>query len=101
MPFLRSLNAVDVFTTCLQVIRAATSDAAVTLGLYSSLGSLTPGKLADFVVYKPDVDLVDGPISNTQEIRWVVRGGRVWNADNLTEVWPVTGRKATMPPINP
>ncbi|EPT06231.1 hypothetical protein FOMPIDRAFT_124868 [Fomitopsis schrenkii] len=84
-----------------EVIRAATSDAAVTLGLYSSLGSLTPGKLADFVVYKPNVDLLDGPISNTQEIRWVVRGGRVWDADNLTEVWPVTGRKATMPPINP
>lgn len=85
----------------LQVIRAATSDAAVTLGLYSSLGSLTPGKLADFVVYKPDVELLGGPIVNTQEIRWVVRGGRVWDADNMTELWPVTGRKATMPPINP
>ena len=73
----------------------------MTLGLYSSLGSITPGKLADFVVYKPDVDLLDGPICDTQEIRWVVRGGRVFDADTLTELWPVTGRKATMPPINP
>ncbi|KZT73997.1 hypothetical protein DAEQUDRAFT_761464 [Daedalea quercina L-15889] len=84
-----------------EVIRAATSDAAITLGIYPSLGSLTPGKLADFVVYKPGVDLLEGDISGTREIRWVARGGRLWDAETMTEAWPVAGRKSTMPPLNP
>jgi len=84
-----------------EVIRAATSDAATTLGIYPSLGSLTPGKLADFVVYKPGVDLLEGDISGTREIRWVARGGRLWDAESMEEVWPVAGRKGTMPPLNP
>ncbi|TFY58581.1 hypothetical protein EVJ58_g6333 [Rhodofomes roseus] len=84
-----------------EVIRAATSDAATTLGIYSSLGSLTPGKLADFVVYKPGVDLLEGDISGTREIRWVARGGRIWDAETMVELWPVAGRKGTMPPLNP
>ncbi|KAH9926124.1 uncharacterized protein B0H18DRAFT_1085078 [Fomitopsis serialis] len=84
-----------------EVIRAATSDAATTLGIYPSLGSLTPGKLADFVVYKPGVDLLEGDISGTREIRWVARGGRLWDAESMEEVWPVAGRKGAMPPLNP
>lgn len=84
-----------------EVIRAATSDAAKTLGIYSSLGSLTPGKLADFLVYPPGFDVLNGDIRRTRDIRYVVRGGRVWEADTMTEVWPVKGRKQTMPPINP
>ena len=84
-----------------EVIRAATSDAAKTLGIYSSLGSLTPGKLADFLVYPSGFDILEDDIRKTRDIRYVVRGGRVWEAETMTEVWPVKGRKQTMPPINP
>ena len=83
-----------------QVIRAATSSAAKTLGLWSSLGSLSIGKLADYLVYPPGVDLLDGDISETRNIRFVARGGRIWNASTMEEVWPVKGRKQTVPPIN-
>lgn len=64
------------------------------------MGSLTPGKLADFVVYPPGFDLLHGDIRNTRDIRYVVRGGRVWEAETMTEVWPVKGRKQSKPPIN-
>ncbi|KAI0637449.1 hypothetical protein C8Q77DRAFT_1155282 [Trametes polyzona] len=83
-----------------EVLRAATSDAAVTLGIDSSVGSLTPGKLADFVVYPPGVDLLEGDIKSTKDIRFVVRGGRVWDASTLTEIWPVPGRREPLPPLN-
>lgn len=84
-----------------QVVRAATSDAAKTLGIYSSLGSLTPGKMADFVVYPPGFNVLRDDIRKTRNIQYVVRGSRVWEAETMTEVWPVKGRKASMPPINP
>ena len=64
------------------------------------LGSITPGKLADFVVYPPCVDLLEGDISGTRDIRFVVKGGRVFDASTLTEAWPVPGRKEPLPPIN-
>lgn len=83
-----------------KTLRAATSDAAETLGIDGAVGSLTPGKLADFVVYPPGVNLLEGDISATRDIRFVVRGGRVFDASTLTEVWPVPGRKEPLPPIN-
>nr|VWO98440.1 Cytochrome P450 monooxygenase AKT7 (EC (AK-toxin biosynthesis protein 7) [Ganoderma boninense] len=83
-----------------ETLRAATSDAAATLGIDDAVGSLTPGKLADFVVYPPGVDLLEGHISGTRDIRFVVKGGRVFEASTLAEVWPVPGRKEPLPPIN-
>ncbi|EJF62664.1 hypothetical protein DICSQDRAFT_57465 [Dichomitus squalens LYAD-421 SS1] len=83
-----------------ETLRAATSDAAITLGIDNAVGSLTPGKLADFVVYPPGVDLLEGDISGTRDIRFVARGGRVFDATTLTEIWPVKGRKEPLPPIN-
>ncbi|KAH9935808.1 hypothetical protein B0H21DRAFT_780838 [Amylocystis lapponica] len=84
-----------------EVIRAATLDAAVTLGIDSALGSLTPGKLADFVVYPPGVNLLEDDISRTRDIQYVARGGRVWDAKTMVEVWPVKGRHEELPPLNP
>lgn len=84
-----------------EVLRAATYDAALTLGLASSIGSLAPGKLADFLVYHPEVDLLNGPITGTREIRYVVRGGRMWDVEEgMVEVWPVKGRRQVLPPFN-
>lgn len=89
-----------IMSTVPQVLRAATSDAAITLGIDNSVGSLTPGKLADFVIYPPGVDLLEGDISGTKDIRLVARGGRVWDASTLTEVWPVPGWRESLPPLN-
>ena len=84
-----------------QVLRAATISGATTLGLQGSLGSLSEGKLADFLIYPPDVDLLNGHIWQTLNIKYVVRGGRVWNAETMAEVWPEKGKVQHMPPINP
>ncbi|KAF9025154.1 composite domain of metallo-dependent hydrolase [Hymenopellis radicata] len=68
-----------------EVLQAATSSAAQTLGMWGSVGSLAPGKLADFLVYEPDVDLLEGPIGGTREMV-------VWDAASMAEVWPLEGR---------
>ncbi|KAJ7890504.1 hypothetical protein B0H14DRAFT_3081659 [Mycena olivaceomarginata] len=83
-----------------ETLRAATSDAAITLGLFSSLGSLSKGKLADLIVYPPGIDLLEGDISQTRELRLVAIGGRFWDATSLEEVWPLKGKKQVLPPIN-
>ena len=84
-----------------QTLRAATSDAAKTLGLFNSLGSITEGKLADIVVFKQGADILNDHISVTRKIQFTIRGGRVWDADTMEEVWPVKGRKQNLPQVNP
>ncbi|KAF9555565.1 hypothetical protein CPC08DRAFT_820988 [Agrocybe pediades] len=84
-----------------EVIRAATSSGAKTLGMFSSLGSLARGKLADFLVFPPGVDLLEGEISHkTRQLFMVARGGRIWDAETMVEMWPTKGKKQTMPIIN-
>ncbi|KAI6117523.1 hypothetical protein EDD16DRAFT_1481316 [Pisolithus croceorrhizus] len=82
-----------------EVLRAATIHAAVTFGLDKSIGSVSAGKLADLVVYPGGVDLLED-IRKTRDLKYVIRGGRIWEAEDMTEVWPVKGRKQTLPPIN-
>lgn len=87
------LNAVT------QVLRSATRSGAKSLGLFGSIGSLESGKLADMVIYPPGVALLDD-ISQSREIRFVMKGGRVWHAATMEEEWPVKGRKPSLPPLN-
>jgi len=68
--------------------------------MFPSLGSLSAGKLADYVIYPAGVDLLNDDISSTKDLRYVARGGRLWDASSMEEVWPVKGRKQEMPPIN-
>ncbi|KAF9501145.1 hypothetical protein BDN71DRAFT_1479710 [Pleurotus eryngii] len=60
----RPLQSYALFNTSISeakmVIRAATIHGAETLGLQKSIGPLSPGKLADFLVYEPDVDVIGG-----------------------------------------
>ena len=84
-----------------EVILAATSSGAKTLGMFASLGSLSPGKLADFLIYPPGVDLLEGEVSEkTLQLHFVARGGRIWDAQTMVEFWPVNGAKQVMPFIN-
>ncbi|KAJ7833499.1 hypothetical protein B0H13DRAFT_2428395 [Mycena leptocephala] len=83
-----------------ETLQAATSSAAITLGLFPSLGSLSAGKLADLIVYPPGIDLLEGDISQTRELQLVARGGRFWDASSMEEVWPLKGKKQVLPPIN-
>jgi hypothetical protein len=61
---------------------------------------LSKGKLADLIVYPPGIDLLEGDISQTRELRLVARGGRFWDTTSMEEVWPLKGKKQVLPPIN-
>lgn len=71
----------------------------MSLGVFSSLGSLSPGKLADFLIYPPGIDLM-APNLPSKEIQYVVLSGRVYDAATLEEVWPIRGRKLDSLPLS-
>jgi hypothetical protein len=68
-----------------EVLRAATIDGAKAIGYSQDLGSLETGKLADLIVLNKD-PLQD--IRNTNTIRYVMKGGQMFEGDTLNEVWP-------------
>jgi hypothetical protein len=68
--------------------------------MFSSLGSISSGKLADYLVYPADADLLNGDITLTRELVYVARGGRLWDASTMEEIWPGKGRMQEMPPFN-
>jgi len=74
-----------------EALRAATIDGADMIGLSRQIGSLTPGKRADFVV------LNSNPLENiraTIDTRYVAVNGRVFDVDaDMAEVGG-KGRKA-------
>ena len=71
----------------LQVLRAATMNGAEGIGFANDLGSVSVGKLADLLVL--DADPLND-LRNTTALRLVIRGGRVYDADTLDELWPRT-----------
>ena len=66
-------------------LRVATALGAEAIGLDGDLGSIEPGKLADLVVLEDDP--IDD-IRNTNRIRYVMKNGRLYDADTLDERWP-------------
>ena len=64
--------------TPMEVLVSATHDAARAMGRSADLGTIEPGKLADFAILRAD-PLVDA--ANLREIARVVKGGRM--------VWPL------------
>jgi len=85
--------------TPFEVLRSATRSGASSLGLFGSLGSLEPGKLADLVIYPTAVDVLSD-IGLSVQIRYVVKGGRVWDAESMAEEWPEKGREQSLPQFN-
>ncbi len=67
------------------VLHAATIGSAETIGRKSDLGSIEPGKIADLVVLSAD-PLAD--VRNARKVAWVMRDGHLYDARDLTEVWP-------------
>ena len=67
------------------VLRAATINGAVKLGLNDDLGTIEVGKLADFVVLNCN-PLAD--IRCTADIEYTVANGVVYHADSMTQMWP-------------
>jgi hypothetical protein len=69
----------------LDALRVATLDGAKMIGVDKDIGSLEAGKLADLVVLNGN-PLDD--IHQTANISYVMKGGRLYNANTLDEVWP-------------
>ncbi|MGH7510499.1 MAG: amidohydrolase family protein [Gemmatimonadales bacterium] len=77
----------------LEVLRVGTIFGAEAIGLDGDLGSLEPGKLADLIVL--DKNPLDD-IKHTEAIRMVMKNGRLYDGDDLTERWP---RQRALPPL--
>jgi len=57
------------------------------------LGSIEPGKLADFLVL--DANPLER-IENSREIRLVVKNGVVYDSMTLDRVWPAPAKRARL-----
>jgi len=68
-----------------EALEAATIDSARFIGLDGELGSVVPGKIADLLVLDADPR---ANIRNTLSLRYVMKAGRLYQADTLDELWP-------------
>jgi len=67
------------------VLRAATIFGAEAIGMGQDLGTLEAGKFADILVMDRD-PLTD--LRNSSSLRYVMKNGRLYDANTLDEVWP-------------
>lgn len=69
----------------IEALEAATIGGARFLGLEKDLGTLAVGKLADLVIL--NANPLEN-IRNTRSISYVMKAGRLYNADKLDEIFP-------------
>jgi imidazolonepropionase-like amidohydrolase len=67
------------------VLRTATIYGAEAIGFDKDLGTVEAGKLADILVLDED-PLVD--LRNSVNLRYVMKNGRLYDANTLAEEWP-------------
>lgn len=79
------------------VLHAATAGAAETIGRLADMGTIEPGKYADLVVFDED-PLTD--IRKTMSIKLVMRGGQLFDAVTLDELWPTARKMPASPYID-
>ena len=66
-----------------RVLRAATLNGAITIGLDNQIGKIEPGKLADLIVL--DGNPLDD-IRNTNTVRYTMINGRLYDAVTMNEI---------------
>jgi hypothetical protein len=71
--------------TPMEVLKVSTIIGAESIGFERDMGSIEGGKLADLVVLNAN-PLDD--IRNTNDIRYVIKNGFVYEGNTLDEVWP-------------
>jgi cytosine/adenosine deaminase-related metal-dependent hydrolase len=69
----------------MEVLKVSTIIGAESIGFERDMGSIEAGKLADLVVLNAN-PLDD--IRNTNDIRYVIKNGFVYEGNTLDEVWP-------------
>jgi hypothetical protein len=69
----------------MEALRVASLHGAIFLGAQGDIGSLEEGKLADLIVLKSN-PLEN--IRNTADMLYVMKGGVLYHADTLDEIWP-------------
>jgi imidazolonepropionase-like amidohydrolase len=67
-------------------LKVATIHGAKAIGLERDLGTIEVGKLADFVIM--DKDPLQN-IRNTNSVSYIMKNGRLYNANTLDQVFPV------------
>ena len=69
----------------MEALRASTIAAANKIGFEPDLGSIEPGKLADLIIL--DANPLED-IHNSLKIKWVMKNGYLYDAENMKEEWP-------------